>query len=170
MATNASTGRSCGKCHLCCKILIIPELEKPENVWCAHCEIGKGCRIYPDRPAQCRDFNCRYIYDPSLGEEWNPIRSHMVLRTEGTLLVVQVDHQRPDAWKREPYHAMLREFARRLYPRGNQIIVKIGARAVVVLPDRDVDMGICAPGDGFNCTSEFTPSGVRWNAVRVPRA
>jgi hypothetical protein len=169
-AANAPAERVCGKCNLCCKILIIPALGKPDNVWCEHCEIGKGCRIYPDRPAMCRDFKCGYLRDPSLGEEWYPAKCHFVLRSDNNQLVVQVDHQRPDAWKREPYHAAFQTMARNLYPRGGQIIVKVGARAIVVLPDRDVDLGLCEEGDRFTCTPEFTPSGVRWNAAKIAKA
>jgi hypothetical protein len=33
---------------MCCKVLPIAALEKPEQSWRTHCDIGKGCRIYAD--------------------------------------------------------------------------------------------------------------------------
>jgi len=160
--------KSCGKCNLCCKLMIIPELEKPDNVWCTHCEIGKGCRIYDTRPQMCREFNCRYITDPTLGEEWHPARAHFVLRASGNILILQVDPQRPEAFKRAPYHAALRKHAATVYPKGGQIIAKIADRAIAILPDRDIDLGLCDESDRVKTTQQFTPQGIRWNVEKVP--
>jgi hypothetical protein len=55
------TVSGCGTCTLCCKLLDIPELEKPMNRWCTHCTPGSGCRIYESRPAPCRDFACVWL-------------------------------------------------------------------------------------------------------------
>ena len=72
-------GRSCENCTLCCKVLGIPALDKPRNKVCGHCDWGKGCQIYTRRPGACRDFDCSYLLSPSLGEEWKPTTSHLVL-------------------------------------------------------------------------------------------
>ena len=162
--------RNCGKCHLCCKLMIIPELGKRDNVWCEHCEIGRGCKIYADRPQLCRDFFCYYIENHTMDDRWNPARAHFLLRSDDNRMVVQVDPQRPDAWKHEPYHAALRKHARTAYPRGAQIFVKIGDQAIAILPDRDVDLGIVTGTDRVGCTPEFTPTGVRWNAMKIAKA
>lgn len=52
---------TCGACSMCCKLLRIKPLDKPENKWCTHCLVGKGCTIYETRPEPCRDFVCMYI-------------------------------------------------------------------------------------------------------------
>ena len=57
-AGRALTGRSCGDCSMCCKLLKIEEdeINKPANQWCKHCRPGAGCTIYNDRPLVCRAF------------------------------------------------------------------------------------------------------------------
>ena len=44
------TGRQCGDCSMCCKVLPITrttELQKPAGAWCKHCRPSKGgCGIY----------------------------------------------------------------------------------------------------------------------------
>ena len=57
----AVPGRSCGTCTLCCKLLQVPEVEKPLGEWCRHCDKGVGCTIYAERPQRCRDFFCGYL-------------------------------------------------------------------------------------------------------------
>ncbi len=52
----------CGTCTACCRVYAIPELSKPAGDWCRHCDVGKGCKIYPDRPApRCTDFKCLWL-------------------------------------------------------------------------------------------------------------
>src|SRR4051794_7389373 len=66
-----ATGRACGSCSLCCKLLPIRELEKPENKWCVHCKPASGgCTIYADRPPSCREFACHWLISKNLGDEW----------------------------------------------------------------------------------------------------
>ena len=51
----------CGTCTACCRIFDIPELKKPAGKWCEHCEIGRGCTIYSERPQMCIDFECLWL-------------------------------------------------------------------------------------------------------------
>lgn len=51
----------CGECTLCCEILPIPEINKPENQLCPNCTEKSGCNIYSNRPISCRQFDCVYI-------------------------------------------------------------------------------------------------------------
>src|SRR5688572_17346362 len=86
--------RSCGSCSLCCKLLSVPELKKPGNVWCQHAgQPSRGCAIYATRPDGCRRFICNWLQDPALGEEWKPERSKIVVSpsTGGKGLRVSVD-------------------------------------------------------------------------------
>lgn len=55
--------RECGGCTMCCKVMHVPELEKPAGTWCPHCDIGEGCGIYDERPKPCRDFECLWLQD-----------------------------------------------------------------------------------------------------------
>lgn len=54
--------RTCGECTLCCKTHGIPELNKPPKVYCPHCKINEGCKIYRRRPASCKHFTCLWLF------------------------------------------------------------------------------------------------------------
>ena len=66
----ALPGRNCSGCGLCCTLLRIEELDKPPMIACSHCEAGGGCRIYAQRPTECRQFYCGYLLDAKLDERW----------------------------------------------------------------------------------------------------
>lgn len=81
--TEPLAGRECGDCTLCCTLLAIerPELRKAAGVTCPHCL--KGCTIYPERPAPCREFHCAWRLLPIFGEDWRPDRSGVFAEIEG---------------------------------------------------------------------------------------
>lgn len=136
-------GRSCGSCTLCCKILSIAELNKPQGDWCRYALVGKGCSIYPDRPSECRTFLCGYLSWPVAGEHWQPAKCKMVIVSEldGQRIGVHVDPGRPSAWREQPFYDELKQMAK-IGARDNiQVVVCIKNRAIVILPDRDVDLG-----------------------------
>lgn len=104
-------GRSCGVCTLCCRLPEIDLFDKPANAWCTHCIEGKGCAVYAERPAVCRDFLCLWRTDATLGEEWNPERAKMMVYEQGPQITVLVDPAYPEIWKNEPYRTQLRHWA-----------------------------------------------------------
>jgi hypothetical protein len=161
--------RICGKCTLCCRILGIEAIGKAAGEWCRHCDIGRGCNIHDERPQSCRDFDCLYKTDPALPEAWSPVLSHLLLRMDhgGGRLMVFVDPVYPDAWTRAPYHRQLRHMAAGLLPRHGQVMVRIDDRHIAVLPERDVDLGICQGKFTINYTPRFTLQGARWDVTVV---
>lgn len=54
-------GRTCDACTACCFTHAVTAIQKPNSEWCPHCEIGAGCRIYPNRPEQCGEFSCLWL-------------------------------------------------------------------------------------------------------------
>ena len=50
------TFKSCGDCNMCCKLPEIPSIKKQSFDWCNKCDVGKGCKIYNDRPKKCKDL------------------------------------------------------------------------------------------------------------------
>ena len=75
------TGRVCGGCTLCCKLLPIPiegEL-KPAGERCRHARAGKGCGIYAQRPMPCRTWACRWVADRETAGMPRPDRCHYVI-------------------------------------------------------------------------------------------
>lgn len=102
--------RECGSCTQCCKTMRIAELDKPENSWCDHCDIGTGCDIYETKPDECTSFVCGWLTAPDfvqelgLTDDLRPDKSKVVLamtRSEalGLTMVAYVDPDRPDAYK-----------------------------------------------------------------------
>ena len=85
-AAIARTGRKCGRCSMCCKVLSINDdprspdpITKPANQWCRHCTPGSGCAIYEQRPNVCQAFACLWLASPKLKDHWYPMRSQMVV-------------------------------------------------------------------------------------------
>ena len=137
------SGRECGQCTLCCKVLPIKELGKPHDQWCQHCDVGRGCRIYDQRPSVCRGFYCDYRTQALVGEHWFPARSKMVLFSEpdGNRLAIYVDSSRSNAWREQPYYGEIKQWATRAARDMKQVMVIVGGRSIVILPDEDVDLG-----------------------------
>ncbi len=112
-APDVVSGRSCENCTLCCKVLGIPELAKPRGAVCTHCDWGTGCTIYARRPKACSDFDCSYLLSPSLGEEWKPTTSHLVLgyMADADIVLVFTDPDHAGAWRQEPYYSRIKKWA-----------------------------------------------------------
>jgi len=169
-------GRACGACTLCCKVMEVTDLAKPRGVWCENCKPGVGCNIYAQRPRECATFLCGYLTNADLGEEWKPDKCRIILSRdmEGKRLVANVDPQRPDAWRKEPYYSKLKQWARTAARNRNLVVVTIGWRMIVVFPDRDVDLGMMSEDEHVITRQQATPNGVRWEAFKArkddPRA
>lgn len=163
--------RSCGTCTLCCKVLSINEFEKPQGRWCDHCAVGTGCRIYKVRPDECRRFYCGYLTAPEVSEDWKPSRSKMVLvsELEGKRIAVHVDPGRPSAWRSEPYYSDLKSWAVAAVADMNQVVVQILNRAIVILPEKDVDLGFIAVDEVIMTSERQTPVGIELGAVKLKK-
>lgn len=79
---DVGTGRVCGSCQLCCKLVPVPPLAKPAGTRCRHQKAGKGCGIYVDRPFACRSWGCRWLIDPEAAALPRPDRAHFVVDME----------------------------------------------------------------------------------------
>jgi hypothetical protein len=164
------TARSCGSCTLCCKLLGIRELEKPQGSWCPHCRPGKGCRIYDERPPSCREFNCQWLMDETLPEAFRPDRSKVVLyiSLNGERLIAECDPAYPLAWRSEPLYGHLRRWGTALWAQKKMLTVMVGPTMWVITPRHDVHVGPVDP-DVVLAIRE-TLDGVDIQAVRKPDA
>jgi Fe-S-cluster containining protein len=164
-------GRSCGDCSLCCKLPRIDAVDKPAGTWCRHCAPGRGgCTIYDSRPSSCRAFHCGWIVDADLGPEWRPLTSKMiaVLEQAGRRIAVHVDPSYPDAWRRQPYYRQLKRWSQEAVEVRRQVIIHIRRKAIVILPDRDIDLGDVLPDEQIWVGAHDTPVGLRWSAAKIP--
>jgi len=114
---SATSGRSCNGCTICCKVLLIdqPDIQKPANEWCKHCDSQFGCRIYATRPRVCRGFTCKWLVNPELGDEWWPKLSKIIQyelsQNEQHGWIFQVDVTVPNRWREEPYYSRIKQVA-----------------------------------------------------------
>jgi hypothetical protein len=72
------------------------------------------------------------------------------VRNGGTRITAHVDRGFPGAWKRAPYYHTLKSWAVKgaaQRPKLHLIDVMVGERVTVILPDRDVDIGIVGEND-----------------------
>jgi hypothetical protein len=158
-------GRTCGTCMMCCKLYALAELKKRAGEWCGHAERGRGCGIYESRPGVCQDFYCAWRLDPALGSEWKPDKARFVVATDVfgyNALTVTLDPGMPQAWKKEPYYAAIKSWAARFLRDGKKILV-VDSRGfvTVVLPDRDVPLGVIGQGEEIAIYREGSNYGVR---------
>jgi len=151
-AARVVPGRACGTCTLCCKLIAVTDLAKPPGEWCPHCVRGKGCGIYPTRPTECRTFFCHWMLEKGLTPDWKPEKARFALVTSaGGHMTAFVDPGFPTAWRKAPYFETLKRWSlegARATP-ARIVTVRIGTRAIVVLPDREIDAGHVGPDDSL---------------------
>jgi len=77
----ADTNKSCGACSVCCRELTfdLAAARKPAGVMCPHCTPPGGCGIHATRLQVCRAYFCGWHHLPSLGEEWRPDMSDVLI-------------------------------------------------------------------------------------------
>lgn len=126
-------GRECGTCTMCCEVLRIEALGKPELTPCAHQQAG--CTIYRKRPDACRHFYCGWRALPFVGEHWYPPTSGMMVfpMAAEKRLTVHVSEARPDAWQQEPYASDLAQWSVAAARMGMRLSVVVGYEEVAVL-------------------------------------
>jgi hypothetical protein len=141
MAIANTTGRQCGKCSLCCYMLPVAELKKPEYKWCEHCRPGNGgCSIYNNRPAEvCGSFRCEWLRGAMpLSEEWYPPRSKMIVRWTTKGLEFNVHPEFQTAWQKQPYLDQIRAWGRLGAARAFPVFVLLRNEVVFFLPNGEM--------------------------------
>jgi hypothetical protein len=134
--------RECGSCSLCCKVIGIAALDKPPGRWCPHFARGVGCSIHAQAPAECRGFQCFWLIGTLPGEEWKPDRCKLVVWTNGPdRIIVDVDDDYPNAWRREPYHSQIKAWSDRSRPAPVEVLVRVRGRMLVIFTDAEIDLG-----------------------------
>ena len=103
--------RECGPCTLCCKILPVTEINKPQDHLCEHA--NNGCMIYETRPHQCRVFNCLWLVG-LVPEAFRPDKVHCVV-THSELedrVTIHVEREHPGAWRDGKFGDWVTELSR----------------------------------------------------------
>ena len=158
-------GRRCGSCTLCCKLLKIPETDSDKGSWCRHCETGKGCGIYDERPQRCRDFMCGYLIWDAVPDHWLPAKSRIVVVSEmGFRINFTVDPSAPNRWREEPWHSEIKALSMLAFQQNRQVLVTVGNKVIAMLPDREVELGVVAEDEVV--VTGRRPDGT-WGAAKV---
>lgn len=141
------TGRTCGSCTFCCKVMEIEELGKPVGEWCTHCKPGKGCSIYGSRPKECAEFMCQWLADANLPDEFRPDRVRVMLGGDewGNRYVARCDPANPMAWQKQPIYGVLKDTAKACWHTDMTVIVVAFKRTWLITPAADYDMGVVDP-------------------------
>ena len=160
---------------MCCKIMRNVELGKPPGVWCTHVA-NNSCSIYATKPRECTVFYCNYLRYAHLPEEWKPSVSKIVLVDElgGKRLTAYVDPGRPDAWRQHPYYAVLKFWAHNAVKNRGEVMAVVAGHTYMILPDRDVDLGVLGDDDVIVTVERSTKFGVTHDVMKMhkddPRA
>jgi len=99
--SDKATGRRCGDCQLCCKLLPVRAIGKKDGEHCRYQRAGKGCTVYSKLESvapECRVWNCRWLVDPSCAGLQRPDRSHYVI----DIMPDFIAQQRPEGVARFP--------------------------------------------------------------------
>ena len=140
-------GRQCGECTLCCKVMAIEQLAKPQGSWCPHCKPKRGCLIYSDRPPECQSFRCLWLVNDRLGQHWKPSKSRLVLTTSDDGIEVRCDPGFPDAWRKQPFRHEIQQWAVSGETHDVTVVVMVGQKTILVAADREFDLGIVQPDE-----------------------
>jgi hypothetical protein len=111
----------CSNCNACCRVFAIAEMpEKKAGAWCDHCAIGKGCKIYEERPPTCEQFSCLWLLSQKRGgperlpPELRPDRSKVVFSpaTNEMIMAATTMPGSPLAWQRKDVLALIAAMVR----------------------------------------------------------
>lgn len=141
--------RQCGSCSLCCRLLDIPEFNAPPGTWCRHCKPGVGCRIHPDRPENCRTYECAWLMGKAT-DDWFPAKCKIIcdqvmVDPDGLFMRFTVDPGYPTRWRERPFYDVIKQMAREGL-RGVdglhfKTVVSINGKWTLILPDREIPHG-----------------------------
>lgn len=118
MSNVAVPARECGSCNQCCFMYPIEAIQKDHSTWCQHCDIGRGCKIYNDRPNECAKFFCEWVRPTilNLEDEWFPAKSHMIItyNADDNVLYIQTTQKTKSVWRKKPYIDDIMDIANQL--------------------------------------------------------
>lgn len=146
------TPKTCGDCSLCCSLVAVESLSKPAYTPCRHLHVDGGCAIYGNHPVDCQAFRCGWLDFHDLGEDWKPSRCGFLIRVEmgAKLLCIDVDPNRPDAWRQPAFYPTIKEWSRMAWSQEGQVMVYVGLEAWAMFPEEDLYLGRYLPGQDLH--------------------
>lgn len=159
----SAPSRLCGTCTACCRVFAVPEVSKPLDGWCAHCEPTKGCKIYDTRPTRCVEFQCLWLASQAqpgavLSEKLRPDRCKVVFApsTNPSIMTAVTLPGYPLAWMNKVVMTLIERF------------VKGGIAVAVGRPNADENLLIKPDGNVRRVKlSAPDENGMRWSEGEV---
>ena len=166
--------KECGDCNLCCKVYDVEDLEKKAGKMCHNAhksdDSAGGCSIWGLHPKTCQDFKCLWIKHDDMNGLWRPDVAGFVLRLEpnGTTLDIDVDQDRPDHWRREPYYSQIKLWSE-VMPKGEGLVNVYAPEGLyVITPMEDLFLKAPKRGDILETGMEMSLFGLRPFARVIP--
>jgi hypothetical protein len=105
-----------------------------------------------------------------LGPEWFPHKSKIVLvwDADSNRIAVHVDPNTPGRWREEPYYSQIKLWASSGADQRLQVIVYVKERAIIVFPNKEIDLGFFTPTDQIVVVEKNGAFGRDWDAYIVP--
>jgi len=123
-------------------VIGIAALDKPPGQWCPHFSRGVGCTIYTAAPSECHQFQCYWSNETLKADEWKPDRCKLVVwSNKADRIIVDVDGDYPNAWRREPYYRQIKAWSDRRSGNVVEVLVRVRGRMFVVFPETEIDLG-----------------------------
>jgi hypothetical protein len=90
--------RECGTCSLCCKLMPVPQLNKPRDQRCQYQKHAKGCTVHGTaaQPPACKLWYCRWLVNDDAADLRRPDHAHYVIDAMPDEITVEPDdHSAP---------------------------------------------------------------------------
>jgi hypothetical protein len=129
---------SCGACNVCCKLLQVPDIEKPARMLCWWTSVHGGCQRQAEKDTDpnllaCKQFQCLWLASQfredagdKLPRSMRPDQTHVMFgpqdREDSTLIYVHVDPEYPDAWQ----DSRIQDYLNSILSRGGKVEMIIG--------------------------------------------
>ena len=105
----------CGTCTACCRVFDIAEVQTPAGKWCDHCDIGRGCKIYNERPEACRDIRMLLAHEPEAPDPLHisrlaaagPMQGRVRAPTNEKVIAALTMPGAPLAWQRKDVRELI---------------------------------------------------------------
>ena len=98
--------------------------------------------MYADAPSECHQFQCFWSNEILKSEEWKPDRCKLVVWSNTpSRIIVDVDGDYPNAWRREPHFGQIKAWSDRTRARPVEVLVRVRGRMIVIFPEAEIDLG-----------------------------
>ena len=162
--------KMCGECNLCCKVYDVEDFEKKAGQHCHNSGREGGCGIWGLHPKSCQDFKCLWLKHDDMSGLWRPDNAGFVMRLEagGRNVIIDVDPDRPDAWKAEPYYSQIKAWSE-IMPRNEGLVLCYAPEGLyVVTPMEDLLLRAPKKGDVLETGMEMSLFGWQPFARVIP--